>query len=273
VRQESLPWPLIKCSRQPQITVELGYRDTEEVASRGFGWFSTHRAYRSGMRIRDALHGCSNPRKDFRAIEVPSPRCLPNAFVTVAKHRQSILCVWMRVVLYLLLLLAVLGAADTLYYHEWRAKLPALGPQARSELELHAFRDFIYAILFSTLPWIAWEGIWALVLAVLLLVEIILTLWDFVVEDWVRESLGGLYAGERIMHGLMGIIFGGMLAYFVPTLRYWSGRPVQLAISPVAVVPAVRWAMLAMGIGVLISGLRDLYAAFEMPGSAWPCKR
>jgi len=48
--------------------------------------------------------------------------------------------------------------------------------------------------------------------------------------------------------------------------------PTELATSPVEVLPALRWAILLMGIGVLISGLRDLYAAFEMPRSAWPWK-
>ena len=56
----------------------------------------------------------------------------------------------MPFVLYLLFVLAILGAADTLYYHEWRANLPALGKQAQSELELHALRDLVYAILFSS---------------------------------------------------------------------------------------------------------------------------
>jgi len=122
----------------------------------------------------------------------------------------------MRTALYLLCSLAILGGADTLYYHEWRARLPAMGRRARSELELHALRDFVYAVLFSTLPWIAWRGAWAIALAVLLLAEIVLTLWDFVVEDWVRKSLGGLYPGERIMHAVMGILYGAMLAYLLP---------------------------------------------------------
>ena len=39
--------------------------------------------------------------------------------------------------LYVLLLLALLGAFDTLYYHEWRLRLPS-DPSARQELRLHA---------------------------------------------------------------------------------------------------------------------------------------
>ena len=127
----------------------------------------------------------------------------------------------MKLALYLLAALAFLGAFDTLYYHEWRARLPALGAQARSELRLHALRDFVYALLFAALPWLAWQGWYVVILGALLLTEIVLTLWDFVVEDWVRKPLGGVYAGERVMHGVMGIVYGAMLASVVPTLRTW----------------------------------------------------
>jgi hypothetical protein len=106
----------------------------------------------------------------------------------------------------LFVVLACLGAFDTLYYHELRAKLPAMGPLARSELQLHALRDFVYAVIFGTLPWVAWQGRYVLPLIALLVVEIILTLWDFVVEDWIRKPLGGVYPGERVMHGIMGIV-------------------------------------------------------------------
>jgi len=109
----------------------------------------------------------------------------------------------MKISLHLLAVLAFFGAFDTLYYHEWRAKLPALGPRARSELRLHAFRDFVYAVLLAGLPWVAWEGWYLVLLVALLFAEVVLTLWDFVIEDWIRKPLGGVYAGERAMHGIM----------------------------------------------------------------------
>jgi hypothetical protein len=56
----------------------------------------------------------------------------------------------MTTALYLLAALGVLGAFDTLYYHEWRARLPALGKSAGDELRLHAWRDFVYAALFCS---------------------------------------------------------------------------------------------------------------------------
>ena len=33
-----------------------------------------------------------------------------------------------------------------------------------------------------------------------------------------RKDLGDVYAGERVTHAIMGILYGGMLACLVPTL-------------------------------------------------------
>ena len=170
----------------------------------------------------------------------------------------------------LFVVLGGLGAFDTLYYHEWRAKLPAMGPLARSELQLHALRDFVYAILFGTLPWVAWQGRYVVALITLLVVEIILTLWEFVVEDWIRKPLGGVYPGERVMHGIMGVVYGAALAYLVPALRAWWSRPTSLAFASPANSLALGWILTVMGIGVLLSGIRDWCASVGLPGSAWP---
>jgi hypothetical protein len=176
----------------------------------------------------------------------------------------------MTFALYLLAVLGLLGAFDTLYYHEWRARLPALGKSASAELKLHAWRDFVYAALFSSLPWIAWQGRYALVLAGLLLAEIILTLWDFVVEDWIRKPIGGVYAGERIMHAVMGIVYGAMLAFLLRTIAFWWKEPTRWKVAPAPCPEMLRWSITAMGVGVLLSGARDLYAAMGFRGSSWP---
>ena len=66
----------------------------------------------------------------------------------------------MEIALILLSIQGVIGAFDTLYYHEWKAHLPARGRTSAPELYLHAARDFLYAVLFGTLPWLAWHGAW-----------------------------------------------------------------------------------------------------------------
>jgi hypothetical protein len=69
--------------------------------------------------------------------------------------------------LWLLAVQGFIGAFGTLYFHEYRAKLPAGGPRTRTELRLHAARSLSYALLFTCLPSVAPHGAWALVFAVL----------------------------------------------------------------------------------------------------------
>ncbi|HEV8676781.1 MAG TPA: hypothetical protein VGX21_22315 [Methylomirabilota bacterium] len=172
--------------------------------------------------------------------------------------------------LWLLALQGVIGAFDTLYYHEWRARLPARGRAAAPELRLHAARDGFYAVLFGTLPWMAWQGAWAVALAGVIVAEIVLTLWDFVVEIAVRRTLGDVYAGERVTHAAMGILYGAMLASLVPALREWWALPTGLVVAPAPIPEWLQAALALMAGGVFASGLRDLYAALALPHGSWP---
>jgi hypothetical protein len=175
----------------------------------------------------------------------------------------------MTAALYLLLCVSVLGAADTAYYHEWRARLPALGLAAATELRLHAARDVVYALLFICLPWFSFEGTYVWVLIALLLTEVVLTLWDFVVEDWIRKPLGGVYPGERIMHALIGIVFGAMLATLWPVLLASWSMPDAIRASA-AVGVGLRWTFAVMAVVVVFSAIRDACAAAGYRGAAWP---
>ncbi|HVG60819.1 MAG TPA: hypothetical protein VNA24_19840 [Hyalangium sp.] len=176
----------------------------------------------------------------------------------------------MSTALWLLSIQGVLGALDTLYYHEWRARLPAGVPGTRPELLLHAARDFLYAVLFGSLPWVEWRGVWAAVLALIIAAEIVITLADFVVEDRVRQPLGGVFPGERCMHTLMAILYGAALAYLVPELLAWWRLPTALAVEPAAVPETLRAVLSLMAVGVFGSGVRDLYAALQLPRGHWP---
>jgi hypothetical protein len=175
----------------------------------------------------------------------------------------------MSVALWLLGVQGIIGAFDTLYYHEWRARLPAQGAQSAAELKLHAARDFFYAILFGSLPFVAWHGRWLLVLSGVLVAEILLTLTDFVVEATARKPLGDVYPGERVTHAVMGILYGAMIAFMLPELVRWWSLPTALAPAP-DVPAALQWTLAAMAVGVAASGARDLYAAYGMPGGGWP---
>jgi hypothetical protein len=176
----------------------------------------------------------------------------------------------MTVALWLLVLQGAIGAFDTLYYHEWRARLPGRGPSAAPELKLHAARDFLYAALFGTLPWLAWHGAWLFVLVGVIVAEIVLTLADFVIEVSVRKPIGDVYAGERVTHAVMGILYGAMVAHLIPALIEWASMPTGLVVAPPAIPEALRWCLLLMAAGVFVSGARDLYAALGLPHGGWP---
>lgn len=175
----------------------------------------------------------------------------------------------MTTALWLLAVQGAIGAFDTVYYHEWRARLPAL-PGAGPELRLHAARALIYAVLFAALPRVEWRGAWAYVLGALLAAEVFITLRDFVVEDGVRQALGGVFAGERVTHALMAIIYGAMLANLLPALDVWRRGGTALAPHTEPMPPELVWLLTLMAVGVAASGARDAYAALGLPGGGWP---
>jgi hypothetical protein len=173
----------------------------------------------------------------------------------------------MKATLWLLVVHGSLGAFDTLYFHEWKARLPGR-PEMHVELGLHAVRSIIYGIVFCTLPYVAWRGRPAGMLTLLLAVEAVITFADFVVEDRVRTSLGGVFPGERVMHGLMAIVYGAFMATFLPVLGEWfAGRGETLGSG----MPSLLLGTLtALGIGSLLSGVRDALAASGLRLAAWP---
>jgi hypothetical protein len=158
--------------------------------------------------------------------------------------------------IWLLFVQALLGAFDTLYYHEYRLRLPHRHGTG-TELRLHASRDFAYAVIIGTLGFLTWNGALAWVLCVLLLAEIGITLWDFIEEDRVRR----LPAGERAMHAVMGIVYGAFLAYLLPEILRWSSAPTGFGRSYHG-FPA--WVLALLALGVLLSGIRDLIASRRM---------
>ncbi len=169
-----------------------------------------------------------------------------------------------------LAVLGGLGAIDTLYFHEYRGHLPAQHGGIDTELKLHAGRDAVYVIVFGTLPWVVWSGGFAVALVLLLLIEIVLTMTDFVVEDRVRGPLGGVCPGERVLHGLMAIVYGGMLISLAPTVVGWIHGPTRLEATPSATPLWLGLLLSSMAAGIAISGARDCFAAHGVALASWP---
>lgn len=164
----------------------------------------------------------------------------------------------MTTVLVLLLVNAVLGAWDTLWYHEYRARLTARIECTRTELRLHAARDAIYVVLYGGLAWWRPSGVVVAAVAVLLVAEIVITLADFVVEDRDRPAIGGIAPGERILHSLMAIVYGMMLVRLIPVLFGNAFEPAGAIRHEAPVELSIAATVAALGIAA--SGARDVLA-------------
>jgi hypothetical protein len=175
-----------------------------------------------------------------------------------------------NVVLWCFAVQAMLGAFDTVYYHEWRARLAARGATVRAELDLHGARSLIYAVLFGTLPWLEWRGALAYALFLLVAAEIVITLADFVVEDTVRKPLGGVFPGERVTHAMMAIIYGGALIHLAPAVWRWRSDATGFALYDPGIPSWLRVVLALMAVGVGASGVRDLLAARGVRIARWP---
>jgi uncharacterized protein (TIGR01777 family) len=153
----------------------------------------------------------------------------------------------------LMLVQIVMGGFDTVYHHELTQRLPWRASQ-QHELALHAARNLLYAAVFILLGWFDIRGAWALGLLALLAIELVITLLDFVEEDLSRA----LPASERINHTLLTLNYGAILCLLVPQLVVWSHEATMLKFAFRGV-----WSLLMAlaALGVLISGLRDTFAA------------
>ncbi|NHZ98807.1 TIGR01777 family oxidoreductase [Massilia sp. CCM 8734] len=146
-----------------------------------------------------------------------------------------------------------LGAFDTLYHHELTEALPGRA-SARLELSIHAVRALIYSAMFIGLSYWRFNGLWAVLLLVVFAVEIVLTLWDFVVEDRTRL----LPATERVTHTVLAMNGGAFIALLALNAGEALAQPTALAWESHGALSAF---LFLCGVGVGLSGLRDALAA------------
>jgi uncharacterized protein len=153
----------------------------------------------------------------------------------------------------LIIVQIAMGAFDTIYHHELTERL-AWRPTQRRELALHAVRNLLYAVLFLAFGWCEPRGAWAGLVITILVIEVAVTLLDFVEEDMSRK----LPASERINHTLLAINYGAILALLVPVLFDWMAQGTALTLVNHGALSAI--ATLA-ALGVVGSGLRDIYTS------------
>jgi uncharacterized protein len=130
----------------------------------------------------------------------------------------------MTVLFTLLTVQALLGAFDNIWHHEITERF-ASKRSASGELTLHAARELIYAAVLLQLGWLELHGAWALLLAAALIIEVIITMADFLLEDRTRH----LPPFERILHTILAINFGMILITFAPILTHWWSLPTAIA--------------------------------------------
>jgi uncharacterized protein len=119
---------------------------------------------------------------------------------------------------------ALLGAVDNIWHHEITERLPSKR-SASGELTLHAARELIYAAILLQIGWLELHGAWTLLLAAALIIEVIITMADFLLEDRTRR----LPPFERILHTILAINFGMILITFAPILAHWWSLPTAVA--------------------------------------------
>ena len=146
-----------------------------------------------------------------------------------------------------------MGVFDTFYHHEFTERL-AWRPSQRHELNLHGVRNMLYALLFLVLGWLEVHGIFAVAVIAVLVVEVVITLMDFVEEDLSRK----LPASERINHTLLAINYGAILVLLLPVLIDWAFQPTGVT---TAYLPWLSLIAAASAIGAALCGARDFAAA------------
>jgi len=164
---------------------------------------------------------------------------------------------------WILLAMGVLGALDIVVFHMWKHRLRSR-PESRTELVTHFLRGPTYATLFCVVPNVRLEGAWFGALLVVLAFDVVISIADFWLERESRAGVGGLPRGEYVLHSLIAILFGALIATVLagaefaiaaPTSATWieSGPPMSLRVTLAVLAP------IALG-----SSLLDLAAVIRL---------
>ena len=169
----------------------------------------------------------------------------------------------MEIPTYLLFALGWLGAADVTLFHSVAHGIRS-HPDSVGELVTHSLRGPTYAALFVLIPNFEMHGLFACGLMGLFVIDVGISVWDFSLEQNSRRFLGGLPAGEYVLHMLMAMVFGALMVTVPCFAAHWFTAPTRLVYAPTAVPDAIRLIMFVMAILVLISGIQDAAAALRM---------
>ncbi|MEO1205083.1 MAG: TIGR01777 family oxidoreductase [Pseudomonadota bacterium] len=153
----------------------------------------------------------------------------------------------------LIALQIAMGGFDVIFHHELTERL-AWKDNASGELRLHAWRNVFYGFLFTFFAWVQPHGAIAIAVLIILVVEIIITLWDFVEEDQTRK----LPPTERVLHTLLAINYGAILALVMPLLVMWAGQPTGVDVVSYGFGSLI---LTLAGIGCIGFAIRDTFTS------------
>jgi hypothetical protein len=167
---------------------------------------------------------------------------------------------------YLLLVVGLLGATDIALYHATAHGIRH-HPDSWKELITNAMRGPTYAVLFLMVPNCVPHGPWYFALVGLLVMDVGISVADFLLEQESRAFLGGLPPGEYVLHTLIAIVFGAFacaIGILGPQLA--AGGRLEWMPQDHAMAPhwVLRVVLAAMAAGVLISGIQDAAAAWRL---------
>ena len=162
----------------------------------------------------------------------------------------------MDIIIGILIFQGLLGGFDVFWNHEWKEKLPDK-PSAALEQKIHGVRELFYAVVFIGLAWYTWQGLWAWIFFAVLIIEILLTAWDFVIEDQTRK----LSPTERITHLVLSMMGGAYVALLIPVLLAWANLPTALVYTEHGII---SWILTLLGTGVFLWGMRDMLSGLSL---------
>ncbi|NOT42669.1 MAG: TIGR01777 family protein [Alphaproteobacteria bacterium] len=146
----------------------------------------------------------------------------------------------------------ILGALDNVLHHEITERLPSK-PSARRELSLHSAREGIYAVLFLIFAWVEPSGIFAAAVLALMIVEVAITIADFLEEDRTRR----LPPFERVLHTVLAVLYGSFLGLTIPWLITQAAASAGVGFVSHG---ALSWFFTLASIGVFAFSIRNAIA-------------
>src|SRR6478752_6766782 len=201
-----------------------------------------------------------------RALSLPTRHHTPAARPAHLPDRRLQGGASMTTMLWTLIAIQIAMAAfDTIYHHELTERL-AWRPSQRHELKLHAARSLIYAMMFCVLGFLEVHGVLAMLLITALVIEVFITLADFIEEDMSRK----LPASERVNHTLLAINYGAILVLLLPVLIDRAMQPTGIK---TAYAGLLSIAAAACAAGAALCGVRDFAAVRRLARMTMPPAR